>query len=648
MLPGALEKGDSIVTTGRRRTALWLGIVLLVSAGCGGDTATLTKEPPDIDGFDPATVGFGDTLTVAGSGFNPDLSANRIVISTGRFDDPAARRVVIPFAGSRTELRGVVPDGAFTGSARVEDMAPLPAPPLSVPQPQLPSNEVPLGVRLSAGEVGKAFFSGTGYEFSAAAGLSEAEYLVVLFSDATPPAAAWTYTYTIAAANRTALAAGGTNNANRRHDPADGMDREYGAAPAALLPDGPGKRELDRRIGEELRRLLARPAGSTGSSALPARASVEAGAPAATAQFKVLKDVSAPLTDPASYELVTADLKFNGAHALLYVDVNTPAANLTQAEADALGLAFDERIYGNNRLIFGNESDINQDGKVAILLSPVVNGLTDPGTAAAQGFIAGYFLPIDLLPALVPPGATNAMEIFYTIVPDPTGQWGNAFQKDKVLPIIEGVLAHEFFHMIIFNYRVLVYGRGVSGQYVEDLWLDEGLAHIAENVNGYTGSNVARANLFLADPGDVTLIHGGDALEERGASFLFLRLLGDRFGDAIFRSLVQTRKIGTENVEAVAGTCFKELFADWSAALYLSGRGITTDPRFNYTSIDLLADFRPPYVAPGAVSPSDMDGFVKSMAPEYVLYAVPASGALDFLIGGDPLGRFNAVVVRLR
>ncbi|RJR27252.1 MAG: hypothetical protein C4574_06420 [Candidatus Latescibacterota bacterium] len=649
MPSSVLEKGEENVTIRMRRTALWLGVVLLASAGCGNDTATLTKDPPDLDALSPLTVGFGDTLTITGSGFNAELAANRIVLSSGRFDDPASRRVVVPFAGSRTELRGVVPDGAFTGNARVEDTEPLSGLPLAVPQPQLPSNAMPLGVRLSAGEVGKAFFSGTGYDFSAAAGPSGADYLVVLFSDAAPPAASWTYTYHIAAVGSAALMAGETAAPDRGYAAAvEAPSRNAGVAPAPLLPDGPRKRELDRRIDEQLRELLGRPGGSSGEPRTAPRPSVEAGTPAATAQFKVLRDVSANLADPASYVIVTADLKFEGAHTLLYVDVNTPAADLTQGEAEALGLAFDDGIYDANRIAFGSESDINGDGKVAVLMSPVVNGLTDPGSASTRGFIAGYFLPNDLLPALVPAGATNAMEIFYSIVPDPAGQWGNVFPKDKVLPIIEGVLAHEFFHMIIFNYRVLIYGRGVSGDYIEDLWLDEGLAHIAEDVNGYDGSNVARANLFLADPGNVTLIHGGDDLEERGASFLFLRLLGDRYGDAIFRSLVQTKRIGTANVEAASGAVFKELFADWTAALYLSGRGITDDPRFNYTSIDILADFRPPYVAPGSVSPAGIDGFVKAMAPEYILYAVPASSAIDFSIGGDPTGRFNAVVIRLR
>ena len=93
---------------------------------------------------------------------------------------------------------------------------------------------------------------------------------------------------------------------------------------------------------------------------------------------------------------------------------------------------------------------------------------------------------------------------------------------------------------------------------------------------------------------------------------------------------------------------FNELFADWDAACYLSGRGITGDDRFNYSSIDLQGDFKPLYTVTGNVSGLAIDGFVKSMAPEYIMYTVPAGGTVDFTIGSDQTGRMNAVVIRLR
>ena len=52
-------------------------------------------------------------------------------------------------------------------------------------------------------------------------------------------------------------------------------------------------------------------------------------------------------------------------------------------------------------------------------------------------------------------------------------------------------------------------------------------------------------------------------------AWLFLRYLADQKGDAKLRELVQTRNVGTANVEAVAGELFPELYADFLTATLL-------------------------------------------------------------------------------
>jgi hypothetical protein len=189
--------------------------------------------------------------------------------------------------------------------------------------------------------------------------------------------------------------------------------------------------------------------------------------------------------------------------------------------------------------------------------------------------------------------------------------------------------------------------------YMEELWINEGLAHIAEDLNGFYSSNIGRANLFLANPGDATLIYGGDALDERGAEFLFLRHIGDRFGTSVFRNLVQSKKAGVANVEAATGAYFNELFADWAAACYLDDRGITSDPRFNYSSLNLQDNTVDPHFAPILTIPGNISGtverFVKAMAPEYIMYTIPAGATVDFTIEAQAsTGRMNAAVIRTR
>jgi hypothetical protein len=634
------------------RTCMLLVASLCVLAGCGNDSNTITIQPPDLVSMSPAPAEFGDTIVVNGSGFSADPLDNRIVISPGRFSDPVARRVIVPFGGSRTLLRGIVPDGSFTGSVRVEQTDPFGgAFAFGVTPPSPASNVLPFSARLLAGEVGKSFFSGPSYSFSITAGASREDYLVILFSSASALDNTWTYLYNVTAQGATRLAGGGATAAPA---PRRGIDRA--ASAGAPRDDHAGdmglrQREFQKRIHEEIGELLRRTGGAHGAA--PERGAYppvisRAGAAPQTVQFKVLVDPAKSVLDLTNFTTVEADLKYTGDHTLLYVDVETPPLFLTEAEAEDLGRTYDEGIYATDRSYFGDESDINHDQKVTILLSPVINRMTPAGAAESEGFIAGYFLPNDLLPGLLDSRLTNAMEIFYSMIPDPTGQFGNVFPKDRTLPIIEGVLAHEFLHMILFNYRVLIYGHGYVANYMEDLWIEEGLAHIAENLSGYESSNLARANLELADPGNVTLIYGGNELEERGASFLFFRYLGDRFGASIYKNLVQSKKAGVANVEAATAELFNELFADWSAACYLSGRGITSDERFNYSSIDLQGDFKPLYTITGDIPESQIQGYFKAMSPEYILYAIPAGEAVDFSIGSEALGRLNAVVVRVR
>ncbi len=639
--------------------------LLAALAGCSGDPQTIVLENPAISSINPGAGGYGDTIVVSGSGFGPNPSANAIVISPGRFTVPAARRVIVPFGGSATELRGIVPDGAFTGSARVERANQVGKVfSFALDPPASASSAMPFGVTLDAGDVGKSFFSGSDFDFSITAGAASEDYLVVVFSDAFPPQADWSYLYSLTTSVSTRVAAGGpgagTTAASARGpravSRADAAAQQGAGIPRDLAAGASGsrRRDFERRVDAEIRGLLRTGAGSSRRGEPVRSPALSTAAPQAT--FKVLVDPYGSILDPDNFTTVTANLKFDGTHTLLYVDAETPQSCLSDADAALLGAAYDVNIYPTDRSAFGSESDINGDGKVTILLTPVVNRMTPEGEATGpQGFIAGFFLATDLLPGLVDSRVTNAREIFYAMVPDPSTPplFGNTFPKDGTIDVIRGVLAHEFLHMILYNYRALIYGEGVYADYLEELWINEGLAHIAEDLNGFDGSNIRRANLFLANPGAVTLIYGGDLLEERGAEFLFLRHLGDRYGESVYKNLVQSRKSGTANVEAATGAYFNELFADWAAATYLDDRGITSDPRFNYSSLNLQDTSGDPHYVPVLTIPGSTSGtvtrFVKAMAPEYVRYTIPAGTTVDFTITAQAsTGRMNAVVIRTR
>src|SRR5690606_28370633 len=169
---------------------------------------------------------------------------------------------------------------------------------------------------------------------------------------------------------------------------------------------------------------------------------------------------------------------------------------------------FDDPIYDAVVDVFGEPSDVDGDGRIIILFTPVVNEMTPRNSS---GFIAGFFYGLDLTTQ----ANSNRSEIFYSLVPDPNGQFGDRRATSDVLRVVPPVLAHEFQHMIHFNQRYLL--RGVR---TETLWLSEGLAHTAEDVVGavfrargrdaeadnFVLANLQRASRYLVDPGRTSLI----------------------------------------------------------------------------------------------------------------------------------------------
>jgi hypothetical protein len=166
---------------------------------------------------------------------------------------------------------------------------------------------------------------------------------------------------------------------------------------------------------------------------------------------------------------ITAVVKAVSQRAIFYQDVAATDI-LTNADFARLGMLFDDPIYTTDTQVFGDVSDIDKNGRVIIVLTPQVNKLTSRGTGA---FIGGYFYACDLLPKNRC-SATNNGEIFYSMVPDPGGEFSDPHSTSTVIRTIPPVISHEFMHMINFSQRSTL----------DVLWLAEALAHTAEDVVG--------------------------------------------------------------------------------------------------------------------------------------------------------------------
>jgi len=316
-------------------------------------------------------------------------------------------------------------------------------------------------------------------------------------------------------------------------------------------------------------------------------------------------------TSCTSFKDVIATARYVGPKGAVFLDDDVPAGGFSQADIDTLGLLFDggqsgavPNMYQIDTTAFGRESDIDGNGKVIFLLTDAVNDLS--GTCANGSVILGFFYGGDLLPRSAANPGSNEGEIFYGLVPKASGSCAvsKAFVKQQIAP----VFIHEFQHMISFNQHVLVRG-GSSG---EEVWLNEGLSHFAEELGGrllgdgpgqgsassrlvqFVLPDLLNANDYLLNPEAHFLITPGSSsgtLEERGASWLFVRWLADHYGDddngtSLTRQLVRTALLGYANVQAATGKAMSELVPLWQMANYLDDLPAFTpaDPRLAYPS----------------------------------------------------------------
>lgn len=311
--------------------------------------------------------------------------------------------------------------------------------------------------------------------------------------------------------------------------------------------------------------------------------------------FKVLNSFSSS----DSYDTVTATLRVQNSYFNLYVD-DRNEDSMSDAELQDIANQFAE-VIPLERDIFGSESDVNEDGRFDILLTQTVNSLGGSG-----GIVTGFFYAVDLYPASTY-AVSNEREVYFTFVPDPTGQYGSEISKSFAISnIYPGVFAHEYQHMINFNMHY-----NVNGGSAESSWLNEGLAHMAEDIYSANGSgyfeeagleNPARVSSYLSSIGS-TCFTCGTSLKQRGGSYLFVRYLYEQAEQGAFNELasgndfltavLDTNLRGVENLTtaiygaSASDTAFKDLLGLFGLAVYFSNTDASDDARFHFTGINL-------------------------------------------------------------
>jgi hypothetical protein len=389
-----------------------------------------------------------------------------------------------------------------------------------------------------------------------------------------------------------------------------------------------------------------------------------------------------------------------GAKSIVMADTLNPAGGFSDADYVKFAARFDTLVYPLDVSNFGAPTDLDKNGKVAILFTKYVNELTP---ANSDFFIGGFFHPRDIFPKVDTDGSevcltSNEGEMFYMLVPDPTGVVnGNRHSLGFVDTITTGVLAHEFQHLINAGRRLYV---NTGAQAFEDTWLNEGLSHVAEELLYYresgvqprqgltdalihangkypifkadASSNFTRFVGYIEDPGSWSPIDElNDEVQTRGASWAFLRYAVDRAfpSDAgVWSRFSNSIQTGLNTVADGLQTDAHPFLADFTLANYISDLGISSDPRFVHKSWNFRNIFSITYgtrdannvFTPLGYYPIELTGLadgvptstgVKGGSATYFRLAVPAGreALLNFSSGqGAPNSSFVFSVVRTK
>ncbi|HEY0036631.1 MAG TPA: hypothetical protein VGB66_08090 [Longimicrobium sp.] len=300
--------------------------------------------------------------------------------------------------------------------------------------------------------------------------------------------------------------------------------------------------------------------------------------------------------------------------AVIVEDVANPAGGFSAEEYRRIAVTFDTLIYPVDTRNFGEPGDIDANSRVVIFYTRAVNELTEPNSTS---FVGGFFFGRDLLPRSTC-ATSNAAEIFYLLAPDPTGAiGGNVRSKDFVLRSTLGTVAHEFQHLINSSRRLYVN----NAQVFEEVWLNEGLSHIAEELqfyqvtpleprqnidvdailaspqileafNTYQVANFGRYSTYLENP-DTASPRGPDNLSTRGSIWAFLRYAADQEPGSdrdFFFSLVNSKTAGVANLNQALEADAIDLMQSWTVSVYTDDAVPSVSPRYmqpswNYRSI---------------------------------------------------------------
>jgi len=248
------------------------------------------------------------------------------------------------------------------------------------------------------------------------------------------------------------------------------------------------------------------------------------------------------------HERVEFKLRYKNEVVYMWVEDNLTWRDgipIEDGHLQAMGDLFAEKIYPTVRAALGSEPNPGVDGDPHLHFIHYRSKNPD---------ILGYYGASDRFSVEYIPHS-NQIEAIYFNAPGFSPESGD----------YRAAMAHEFGHMVHI---------GANGG-TETAWIGEGLAQLAEEINGYSPPPMSD---FAANP-DVQLnAHSYYPIDEWnahcGADHAFMSYLYKRFGDVFVQDVVSPQTSGIQTIQGAldnhaTGISFEQVFADFAAAFFL-------------------------------------------------------------------------------
>ncbi|MCK8816367.1 hypothetical protein MWH28_03180 [Natroniella sulfidigena] len=277
------------------------------------------------------------------------------------------------------------------------------------------------------------------------------------------------------------------------------------------------------------------------------------------------------LVNPTDEEesIVTAKMVGAGQHISVFVDKR---ADLDLDIVDRLVEEFDTNIYPTLTEKLGQPSDVDNNEKIMVLLTKFNN----PNTS-------GFFYPDDLRRDVE---GTNFNDLVYLNLEKGTGK--------NLYP----TLAHQFQHLIFYNQKL------AANRQVDDIWINEGLAKLAEKLTGYIdygqegwswdGGNDWVYSQSTAHPGyfmltdEVAVIGEQLSIPYLGGVGLFTTYLYEQYGVELLTTIMTAQESPQQVIVEESGLKLEQIFLNWLATNVTDQIARVDSSVYNYQSFDLV------------------------------------------------------------